>query len=367
MRRSPRPAVVDEPNDTIEAASSFGGGGTFSRFLCRNDRDVLFFDADAGRRYTATVDLGGSGQPGIMVRLVDEDGDALDEIVFGDNTAAVQVAAEPVASGTLFVTIDGTSSLSQSWLYTVTIAEGDPTPPVDCSAVGQPEEPNDSLVNATPIVLGEANTFTRCDSGDVDVYVVSMPPLTSLQVTLDSFFNAEGNLNMEMHRSIDASDVVDVADSVNDIEIVNGGEAAQFWIRVVRGASEVDGIDQSYRLRTVGVPRPAECSHDPTEDDDSADNAALLVLEGALARGCATTTSCIARSGSSWWRACRWWRRMSPRRCVRTSTARRQSTTTSSSRCLWRSTMSPRPSTRGTSKRCAIGCKATRARSPRRC
>jgi hypothetical protein len=276
---------LDEPNDDTSTASPMTDF-TFDGYLCRDDTDLLSFPVIANKRYTATVDFGGSGQGGIIVTMLGTTFVVESTKTFGSNEATVQVAGvtAPDETGFFYVKVQGNNEDSDNWLYTVTVAEDEPSQPADCTEAGQPEEDNGTFETAHPITVGATQTFSRCGTGDVDFFRVAVPALNGIQVTVDSFFNAEGNINVELFKAPNnnTGSKIDQGTNVNDIEIVEGAEVArEFWIKVSLASPAGAVTDQTYRLRTVAVPRPEACFPDPSEDDGTFADAEVLTLTGA--------------------------------------------------------------------------------------
>ena len=279
------PNDVDEDNDTPELASPLVGGVSFSGYLCRGDTDVLSFPVIADKRYTATVNFAGSGQPGILVTMLGTDGSTIESTSsFGQTQSFVEVAGVTAAAetGTFYLKIQmGNTDDRDFRTFTVTVAEDEPSQLADCSAQGQLEEPNNSFETATELVLGATRTFSRCGTGDVDFYHVTVPALSGVQATIASFFNAEGNINVELFKAPNAltGSRVDSGTNVNPIEIVDAPEVSlDFWLKVSLASPSGAVTNQTYSVNTVAVARPAACLPDPTEDDGSAATAVLLTL-----------------------------------------------------------------------------------------
>lgn len=277
---------TDEPNNDTSSASLVAGA-SFQGYLCRDDTDILEFAVNPSKRYTATVDFGGSGQGGIIVTMLNTTFVLESTKSFSPNEAAIQIAGVTAEdeSGSFYLKIQGNNEDSDNWLYTVTIAEDEPSQPADCTEAGQPEEDNDTFETAFPITVGDTRTFSRCSTSDVDFFRVTVPPLNGVQVTVANFFNAEGNLNVELFKAPNnlTGSRIDQGTNVNDIEIVDGAEVArEFWIKVSLATAAGAVADQTYSLRTVAVPRPEACFPDPSEDDGSFADAEVLTLTGAV-------------------------------------------------------------------------------------
>lgn len=280
------PDDSDEDNDTADVASPLEGGVSFDGYLCRDDTDVLSFPVNANKRYTATVNFGGSGQGGILVTMLGTDQSTIESTAaFTAQQASIQVAGVtgPDESGTFYLKIQGNNEARDFWTFTVTVAEADPSQAADCTAAGQPEEPNNTFEEATTLTLGQTRTFSRCGTGDVDFYKVTVPALNGMHATIANFFNPEGNINVELFKAPNTltGSRIDTATNVNDIEEVDGTEVSRdFWMKVSLATPAGAVTDQTYSVNTIAVPRPAACFPDPTEDDGTAATAAPLTLSG---------------------------------------------------------------------------------------
>jgi hypothetical protein len=288
------PDDVDEENDTTALASELVDGVSFSGYLCRDDTDVLSFPVNPNKRYTATVDLGGSGQPGIIVSLLDDDLAVESTASFNASQASIQLAGVtgPAQSGTFYLKLQGNNDDSDHWTYTVTVAEAEPSQVADCTPAGQAEEPNNDFATATPVVLGAARTFSRCGTADVDFYRVTVPALNGVQATVANFFNIEGNLNVELYQepNDNTGSRIDSATNINDIEIVDGTEVAlEFWVKVFLASPAGAVTEQTYSVTTVAVPRPAACFPDASEPDGDMASARVLTLAGTPTPSAAAT------------------------------------------------------------------------------
>jgi hypothetical protein len=277
---------TDEPNDDTSAATPIVDN-SFEGYLCRDDTDVLSFPVIPNKRYTVTVDFGGSGQGGIIVAMLGTTLALENTDTFAPSEQSLRIAGAtgPDESGEFYLKLQGNNEDRDNWTYTVTVLEEEPSQPADCTDAGQFEEVNDTFETAFDIDLGATQTFSRCGTDDVDFFHVTVPPLNGIQVTVDSFSNEEGNINVELYKAPNTLSGSKIAQgvNVNNIEVINGAEVSQeFWIKVLLGSALGAVSDQTYRLRTAGVPRPEACFPDPTEDDGSFTNAAPLTLSGAV-------------------------------------------------------------------------------------
>ncbi len=284
---------VDEENDDTSSATPIADNAA-AGYLCRDDTDVLSFPVIANKRYTATVDFGGSGQGGIILTVLGTTLAVETTRTLVGNDAVVRMAGVtgPDETGFFFLKLQGNNEDRDFWTYTVTILEEEPSQPADCTEAGQPEEDNDTFETAYEVDVGDTNTFSRCGTADVDFFRVVVPPLNGIQVTVDSFSNEEGNINVELFKAPNANtgSRIDQGVNVNNIEQVDGAEVAQeFWIKVALSSASGAVTDQTYRLRTVAVPRPEACFPDPTEDDGTFADAATLSLTGAVTPGVVVT------------------------------------------------------------------------------
>lgn len=283
----------DEPNNDTGVATPVENF-SYTGYLCRDDTDILSFPVTPDRRFTANVDFGGSGQGGIIVTMLGTDLTVESSRALTPQDAIVQVAGVtgPAEEGFFYLKLQGNNEDRDFWTYTVTIEEAEPSQPADCTPAGQAEEDNDTFETAFDVNIGETNTFSRCGTGDVDFFRVVVPALNGIEVRLSNFFNAEGNMNVELFKlpNANAGSRIAAGQGVNDIEIISGAEVAtEFWIKVSLGSTAGAVTDQTYRLQTTAVPRPAACFPDPTEDDGSFANAEALTLTGAVTPGIVMT------------------------------------------------------------------------------
>jgi hypothetical protein len=280
------PAVCtedDEPNNSVAEATPLVDGVSYAGTLCRADSDFLTFPVRANKRYTATVDFGGSGQGGITVAMLDSSQVVESSATFSATQRSVQVAGVtgPAESGFFYLKITGSNTSADRWTYTVSVREDEPSPPADCSAGGQPEEPNDDFAEATTLVPGQTRVFSRCGAADVDFYRIPLRRLHSLEVIVAGFFNAEGNINVELYRAPNlVTGRVDQGTSINDVEIVRGVEGPEeYYLRVQLGSAAGAVTNQTYTITANEVPRPAACDADPNEDDGLLESAVPLTLQ----------------------------------------------------------------------------------------
>lgn len=278
------PAVCtegDEPNQATSQATALTAL-SYSGVLCRGDTDVLSFPVIAAKRYTATVDFGGSGQSGIVAAMLGTDGAIESSAVFTSTQASVQVVGVTgdAESGTFYVRVVGGNIDSDSWAYTVTVREDEPSLPADCSPAGQPEEPNATGAAATVLTTG-TRSFGRCGTDDVDFYRITVPPLRSVRVTMSGFFNAEGNLNVDLYRDQAGTQSADNSRTVNDVEVVEGPEGVvDYYLKVSLGSASGAVSDQRYTLTVEEIARPSPECDETGEDDGAVAGAQVLTLTG---------------------------------------------------------------------------------------
>jgi hypothetical protein len=273
------PAVcteTDEANNSAATATPLVDGNTYSGTLCRGDFDFLSFPVQPNKRYTATVDFGGSGQAGISVVMLDTNQVVESSAQFSSTQSRVQVAGVTGddESGEFFLKVTGSNQQRDSWTYTVTVAEDEPSPPADCTN----DQDNEDFATATPIVLGQQRTFSRCGTGDADFYRIPLSRLNSLHVEV-RFFNAEGNLNAQLFKAANAGAVADTSTGIDNAEILDGVEGpTEYYLKVFLGSTSGALTDQTYTITATEVPRPTECAGDINEDDGLIGSAVALTL-----------------------------------------------------------------------------------------
>lgn len=279
------PAAVctegDEPNQAISQATAMTSM-SYAGVLCRGDTDVLSFPVIPAKRYTATVDFGGSGQAGIVAAMLGTDGSIESSAVFTSTQASVQVVGVTGdgESGSFYVRVVGGNVDDDSWSYTVTVREDEPSLPADCSTGGQPEEPNGTGATGTALTAG-TQSFGRCGTDDTDFYRIAVPALHSVRVTLSGFYNAEGNLNLDLFKDEAGTQSADNSRTVNDVEVVEGPEGViTYYLKVSLGSASGAVSDQRYTLTLEEVARPSPECDEPGEDDGAVAGAQVLTLSG---------------------------------------------------------------------------------------
>ncbi|HEY4222480.1 MAG TPA: hypothetical protein VGO62_14090, partial [Myxococcota bacterium] len=274
----------DEPNNSTSDATpmaEIGGEQTYTGLLCRLDTDVLSFPIHSNKHYTATVNFGTHGEQGVSVQLLNNSEQIESSAVFDEAHAQLQLSGQSGVSetGVFYVKVFGTSTQQDSWGYSVTVDEADPSPPADCSPAGQAEEPNDDFDHATQLTLGATTVFSRCGVGDKDFYKVTLPPLQSITVSIQEFFNPDGNLDLTVFTQPDTAHALAGGSTQNPIELVNGPEGpVTYYMKVALASTSGALTNQTYSITTTGVDRPAACAADINENDGIIAGAVPLVL-----------------------------------------------------------------------------------------
>ncbi len=289
---------TDEPNNSTAAATPMTDGVSYAGTLCRGDTDVLSFPVIPHKRYTATVDFHGSGQPGIGVQMLNTTLAIESFQTFTTTQASVQVTGVTGDSetGNFYIKVEGANQARDSWTYSVTIREDEPSQTADCSAAGQPEEPNDDFATATPLTIGETKTFSRCGTDDVDFYSIPLSPLHSVKLILGGFFNAEGNLNVDLFDGASTSDRVSGAggNTVNDFEQVTGPEGpGTYFVKVALATVNGAVQNQTYNVTATEVPRPGFCATVADCPSDALGNPADACTAGVCTLGGAPLGACV--------------------------------------------------------------------------
>ena len=279
------PAVCtegDEPNQATTQATALTNS-SYSGLLCRGDTDVLSFPVIPAKRYTATVDFGGSGQAGITVAMLNPEGAIESSATFTSTQASVQVVGVTgeSESGTFYVRVVGGNIDDDQWSYTVTVREDEPSAPADCSPAGQTEEPNATGAQATVLTAG-TRAFGRCGTDDVDFYKITVQPLHGVRVTLSGFYNAEGNMNLDLYKDVAGTQSADNSRTVNDVEVVDGPEGVvDYYLKVSLGSPSGAVSDQRYSVTVEEIARPSPECDEPGEDDGQVAGAQVLTLVGS--------------------------------------------------------------------------------------
>jgi len=284
------PAVcteTDEPNNSPQTATALpdlltGYGGT----LCRGDTDFISFPVQPLKRYTVTVTVATSPFRGITATLFNSTGGRESDATF-EFTSSLPVlgVTSPDETGRFVVSVSSAGATEEdSWRYSVTVAEAAASPEPDCSANAPGvinHEPNNTAATATVLTSGTALDVTRCATNDDDFFKIAVPPQHGVQVIVDNFLNAEGNLNPAL-LSGPAPGVAVVGQSptgsANIETLVSPEGVSEYIIKVALGTTVGALPSQSYRIVATTVPRPAACDADLGENDDALADAEPLVL-----------------------------------------------------------------------------------------
>jgi hypothetical protein len=276
-------AEDDEPNNTSAqaialptVADSYGGK------LCRGDTDYLSFPVLPLKRYTVTVTATSTPAAGLAVTLFNTTGGVESSATFAPSPANVSVVGVTAADETgrfELVINSGSNTLRDEWSYTVTIREDQASVEPDCSAAAQAgQEPNNAFDTAVAVVADNvAVPFTRCGTDDVDYFAVSVPALNGVEVTVDGFQNAEGNLNVELFRGPSSTQLADRATTTANSETADAPEGSTtYYVRVFLDSASGVLTNQGYAVRARAVPRPAACDVDVGENDGAVATAAPM-------------------------------------------------------------------------------------------
>jgi hypothetical protein len=301
------PAVCsegDEPNNDLGSALALESAvDNYSGILCRGDQDVLTFPVSPLKRYTVTIASSSSPTEGLAATLRNTAGDVESSASFGffQNSITLVGATGAEETGRFEVVLNtGSATARDAWSYAVTLREDVASLEPDCSDEAQTgQEPNGTFDTATILTAdGMPTTYSRCGVNDLDYFAVSVPPLHGVEVTVDGFQNAEGNLDVELFRAPVASPLEDSARTSGNSEVVEGKEGvATFYVRVSLAATAGVLQNQSYAIRARAVPRPPACNPDVGENDGEtslANELETTVVEG-LATGEFSALRCNAQ------------------------------------------------------------------------
>ena len=271
----------DEPNNSIATAIELQGvADTYAGSICRGDSDFIAFPVVGERRYTATVTIGTGTFSGLSLAMLNTDGVVESTAQFGSSPAAIVVngVSGPGEEGFFYVRVTGSATARDSWSYTVTLREQPAGAEPDCSGTGQMgQEPNDDFATATNLALDTPTTFSRCGTNDADFFKITVPELHGVTVVVDQFYNAEGNINVEIFKGPQTSQRVRQAATTSDSETVDAPEAGtEFWVKVALGTVNGALQNQSYRVAATAVPRSEDCAADIGENDGTFDIAQVL-------------------------------------------------------------------------------------------
>jgi hypothetical protein len=286
------PAVCnedDEPNNTPAEATALTLAGGYSGALCRGDQDFLTLPVQPQKRYTITVAVPSSAFPvsGLNATLFDTAGIIESTATFSSFPSSVTLLGITGAAETgafVLALNTGSNTGRDEWPYSVTIREEIASPEADCSAAAEAsQEPNDDFAAATVVAADDvARPFTRCGADDVDFFRIDVTELHGLELTVDGFQNAEGNLNVELFRGPSNAQLVQSARTTANAESVAAPEGSTtYYARVFLASTTGVLANQSYQLRARAVPRPAECAADVGENDGTLAQAQALTTVAA--------------------------------------------------------------------------------------
>ncbi|MDP2339424.1 MAG: hypothetical protein Q8O67_00590 [Deltaproteobacteria bacterium] len=277
------PAEDDEPNNSAgQAVPLVDVSAAYEGSLCRGDVDFLSFPVLPQKRYTVTITA--TSAAGITATLFDTSNQAESSAQFGSSASVELIGISgPAESGRFTLQLSSASATSlDAWSYSVEWREGEASPQADCSAAAQlNQEPNEDFSTATTIALGATTSFTRCTLDDADVFHLTVPALTGVEVTIDGYLDVEGQLVAELFSGPSAGQLIRSVGSANDAitsVVVEGPSELFIKITVARFFDALP--DQTYRVSTRAIARPAACDGDVENDG-----------EQSLAQALPTTTT----------------------------------------------------------------------------
>jgi hypothetical protein len=274
---------TDEPNNTPDSAVAFESVTTaYAGKLCRGDQDFLSFPVQGQKRYTVTVTTPASPAAGIAVTLFNTTNEVESSATFASqpqNVVVVGVTGADETGRFVLAINSGSNTARDEWAYSVSIREDEASPEPDCSAAAQAaQEPNNDFAIATPLASdGQPLAVTRCGTDDVDYFAITVPPLNGVEVTLDGFQNAEGNMNVELYRGPSAAQLAGRAATTANSEVVSAPEGSTtYYAKVLLASSSGVLQSQSYTIHARPVPRPDACASDVGENDGATATAATM-------------------------------------------------------------------------------------------
>lgn len=269
---------MDEPNDSAGSATDIADG--YAGTICRGNTDFLGFDINPDKRYRVTVGFPDFNTEGIQVALFDTQGLVIDTASFGsfDDEVVVTGISGVDETGQFQLRIVGGGTEEDIWSYSIGIEETAAPMQVDCSDTAANGEPNDAFGDAFSLTAGDSRSFGRCGASDIDYYVVTVPPLNGIEVTVEHE-TEDGDLDVYLYDELDG-DSVDSSTSGNAVEKVEAPEGATtFYIKVQLWSGDSDAnTNQTYTLTVNAIPRPAACDADINEPDSELANAGALAF-----------------------------------------------------------------------------------------
>jgi hypothetical protein len=281
---------ADEPNDSTNEALETTLLTGYSGVLCRGDADVISFPVQALKAYSVTVTVSdpvsefffGNSNEALSVELLDASGGVASGASIFEENSPVRVRAatgENVADGARFYVrfVSSTAVDYDRWRYSVVIQEADYNADADCTAQGQMgQEPNNDFAGATPLQLGTPFAGTRCGVTDADFFRVDVPLQTGLNVVVDDFSSAIGNLQVEVFDAPSNGDRVASSNVSTEREEANAPEGpTTFYIKV--SLADTDALqNQTYQITLTAKPRSEDCVNDLGENDDALANAQIV-------------------------------------------------------------------------------------------
>jgi len=202
-----------EPNDRLVTASPIAAGSTIAAAIAtRSDVDYFRLGLPGASNVTLTVGLPSalSGAGRMSVRLIDLDGTLIANTCTAENavSATLTVNNIPETSYALVTAYASTVQACQANVVS-SFAVGAYTLQLSATSVGAAGldaafEPNERLVDATPLTIGTTLTAALGSSRDEDLYKVSLPSASNITVTigLPVELSNSGRLNVNL---LDAS------------------------------------------------------------------------------------------------------------------------------------------------------------------
>ncbi|MGB3330099.1 MAG: discoidin domain-containing protein, partial [Thermomicrobiales bacterium] len=188
------PGFESEPNETIASASALVPDGkdfVGSGRLSPTDRDTYVVEV-SGEPHLWTIEVTGDGVGGVY--LLDASGSTLMSRTVTFGNPVIRIYDAFLVPGKHWVQVQG-----KDGDYTVRMIDQGPPDP------NQEHEPNDTLVQSQPIVLGAIATGRVPDTTDADTYRFSLQNQTYVRIEVQSPPDAQLGLRVD-------SALVDVAD-----------------------------------------------------------------------------------------------------------------------------------------------------------
>jgi len=203
--------IVDEqePNDRLMTATALPAGRTIAAAIAtRSDVDYFKLGLPGASNVTLTVGLPAalSGSGRMSVELMDINGSPIASTCTAENATAATLTVSNVPE-TAYALVTAYASTVQPCFANIvsSFAVGAYTLRLSATSIGAAGldaafEPNERLVDATPLAIGTTLTAALGSTRDVDLYMVSLPSASNVTVTigLPVELSNSGRLNVNL-------------------------------------------------------------------------------------------------------------------------------------------------------------------------